>query len=133
MKTTDPRDPLDQKIDALLANRPLPNSDNFTQRVLAATQAETTPSTTTQHKHWLRYAMPLAAAILVAFTLTFTVVKPKPAQQFDVLSSVSVAEVQEILLIEDGLGELAKLEETLGLTSDNLALALESLYSDLKS
>lgn len=81
MKTTDPRDPLDQQIDALLASRPAQPSTDFLQRVCTA--AEQTPAQHQQPakaKNLLRFALPtLAAAAAIAIAaISFTALQPEP-------------------------------------------------------
>ncbi|MFT4901962.1 MAG: hypothetical protein ACI81V_001242 [Lentimonas sp.] len=131
MKTTDPHDPLDKQIDALLASRPLGKNPQFTQRVLAALEAESEskPEAQPDSKWMLKYALPLAAAL----ALSFTFIKAKPEQLIPASTALSIAEVQEIMLLEDALGEFAKLEGTLSLNSKALEQTLESLYQDIKS
>lgn len=130
MKTTDPRDPLDRRIDALLASRPLPKSDAFTQRVLQATVHSHSPQQAPalrRRTQLLRYALPLAAAL--ALSASFLLLKPAdPAG-----AALSVADVQEILLFEAALGELSQLNTALPLDAQELAQALEHFYLDLKS
>ena len=81
MKTTDPRDPLDQQIDSLLASRPVKPSDDFTSRILAAAEAERAPQAETADAApeqneprgtLLRFALPiatLAAALAIALVI----------------------------------------------------------------
>lgn len=127
MKTIDPRDPLDRKIDALLASRPLPKSDAFTQRVLQATVRAPRPPARQWRSQLLRFALPLAAAL--ALSASYYQFKPsKPATTI-----LSLADVQEILLIEEGLGELSQLQDPLPLDAHELAQALDHFYLDLQS
>ncbi|MEO0510923.1 MAG: hypothetical protein AAF065_13810 [Verrucomicrobiota bacterium] len=72
MKTTDPRDPLDRKIDELLASQPVKASSDFVARTLAA--AEEVQTDTPQQKSsglapLIRFALPAAAAVALAFIL----------------------------------------------------------------
>ena len=74
MKTTDPRDPLDQQIDRLLKTRPLEPSKDFTSRVLQACEAdEPKPRTESaecrEPGKLLRFALPLAAAIAIGLAI----------------------------------------------------------------
>ncbi len=132
MKTTDPRDPLDRKIDSLLAGRPLKADSDFTARVLAAAEAATAapaPSSRFSLK-LLRFALPVAAAFALALTL-MQFGSPHSANHTD--PALSTADVQEIFLLQDGLKSLSQLEDdTLG-GEDNLLSTLDALYFDLES
>ena len=70
MKTTDPRDPLDQKIDELLKSQPMKAPTNFAARTMAeaeATTAEPANQKTGGLAPLIRFALPLAAAVALAF------------------------------------------------------------------
>ena len=130
MKTTDSRDPLDRQIDALLASRPLQPSADFSSRVLDATDAfdakQQKPRPVAQ---LLRFALPLAAVIAVAFALaqqftTSPVINNQP--------SLIASDMQEIFLLEEGLSALAQVEND-DLASDNLLNTLDALYFDIRS
>jgi hypothetical protein len=130
MKTTDSRDPLDRQIDTLLAARPLQPSSDFSARVLAATDALTAKQQKPRPlAQLLRFALPLAAVVAVAFAL---------AQQFsanpDIASepTLTTSDIQEIFLLEDGLSALAQIEND-DLASDDLLITLEALYFDIRS
>jgi hypothetical protein len=131
MKTTDPRDPLDHKIDALLASRPLKADRDFTARVLAATEAAEAQTTTAHFSSkLLRFALPLAAVFALAFSLIqFTSPKPtKPTEP----TALSAADMQEIFLLEEGLTSLALLQDD-SLGNGDLLTTLEALYFDIQS
>jgi len=108
MKTTDSRDPLDRRIDQLLANKPVRPGPDFADRVLAEAEARGLdpdgPARTTSAR--LRYLVPLAAAILLSFAAVQIFFKPA---QTTGSPSLSAAEVQEILILEEGLSGLAQL------------------------
>jgi hypothetical protein len=131
MKTTDPRDPLDRKIDTLLASRPLQPRPDFAMRVLAAADAlpaQNKPTSTMGHLLYI--ALPVAAALAVALTLTLTDVAPTHITAAHPLLTAS--DLQEIFLLEEGLSPLAKIEnEDLG--GNNLLNTLDALYFDIQS
>jgi hypothetical protein len=110
MKTTDPRDPLDQKIDALLASKPVKSETDFTARVLSAldadlaTQESTTPRG--QLAPLLKFALPIAAAAALALTFIQFNKGDAPAAPSDYLTA---AEAQEIFLLGEGLEGLSEL------------------------
>lgn len=148
MKTTDPRDSLDQQIDALLRSRPLRPEDDFTQRVLAAahTQAAQTASTANRLNTFRRVVLPLAAAIalvLIVSPLLLTTtpegseqarLTPAAAHTPQTESALIETEAHEIFLLEEGLSELtAQLENEQALNSDALLNALDALLFELES
>ena len=143
MKTTDPRDPLDQKIDELLASQPVKAPTNFAARTLAQLDAE--PATTEPASKktdglapLIRFALPVAAAVALGFFVftqfnqnnTKTPAEPSGlattgAQQGEELNSY---EIQEILMLQEGLSGFAQVE-TDELNSDALLDTLDTLYS----
>ena len=149
MKTTDPRDPLDQKIDALLSSRPLKPSDDFAARVLAAAEAEPTATATPAQSSRpvatiLRFALPIALPIAAAIAVVFALVPmlkqaqpttPLPAEtpanlasrQAAPTATLNEAHIQEILLLEEGLSALALTNNDDSLTTDGLLSTLEAL------
>ncbi len=127
MKPTDHRDPLDQKIDALLASRPLKPSDDFAARILA--EAETSIQSTARHPLGtrLKLALPIAAAVALTFSLLqLKPSAPEPAQT-TVLSS---ADAQEIFLLEESLASLATLSNT-EFGGEDLLSTLDALYQEI--
>ena len=135
MKTNHNSDPLDQKIDTLLASRPLKPSDDFAARVLAAT-AETAVSEDSLGKRkrslalLIKFALPLAAAIAVTISLlpvnTDFVAATKPVES----ATLSTAEVQEIFLLEESLASLAHIRAA-EVGSVNLLSILDALYLEI--
>ncbi|MGB0414613.1 MAG: hypothetical protein ACPGJU_09215 [Coraliomargarita sp.] len=153
MKTTDPRDPLDQQIDALLKSRPLQPSEDFTSRVLAACEQEsaTTVGAANQRSNILRFALPLAAAIAIALvsvsllqqessqssspTQLANTDTPTPAEaSTTALPSIEEIDAQEIFLIEDRLSSsLALTDETADLGNGELLATFDALLYDIRS
>ena len=131
MKTTDSRDPLDRTIDDLLASRPLQPSDDFAARVLAA--ADELPveekTRTSPIGQLLRFALPIAALIAVAFTLA-QLMPTKPTAV--AAPALSAAEAQEIFLLEEGLTGLSQLQHE-QFSSTNLLNTLDALTFDIES
>ena len=132
MKTTDPRDPLDHKIDDLLASRPLQPSNDFTQRVLSA--AEQLPASQARRRptgKLLRLLLPMAAAAAITLTYRLAPFSPSPPA-IEPLPTLSAAEIQEIFLLEEGLSGLAQLQDD-QLSSHDLLNTLDALYFDIES
>lgn len=130
MKTTDSRDPLDRKIDDLLASRPLQPSADFAARVLAAAdELPKVKARTSPVGQLLRFALPIAALIAVAFTLA-QLMPTKPTAV--AVPALSVADAQEIFLLEEGLTGLNKLQED-SYSSTDLLSTLDALTFDIES
>ena len=70
MKTTDPRDPLDRKLDELLSSQPIKAPDDFLARTLAAIDEEPEAQQPKARASLIRFTLPIAAAIAVAFVAT---------------------------------------------------------------
>ena len=109
MKTPDSLDSLDRKIDELFASQPLKPSADFTNRVLAATDefvAKKSPSRTI--RPWLRLALPIAALLVAALTLT-QLLSTKPVASES--STLTTIDLQEIFILEEGLTGIADLQD----------------------
>ena len=156
MKTTDPRDPLDRKIDDLLTNRPVQASAHFTAQVLAATEREDSFQLSQTHaepeKQFLKLALPIAAVIAVAFTLAhFSTSSPDTSEAPDQLAInttsanldvtpateteleiVSRPDIQEILMLTEGLDGLSQVERDIINTTD-LLNTLNALTFEIES
>lgn len=125
MKREHDQDPLDQRIDALLASRPLKVSDDFTARVMAATEAE--PEERSIMRKILPFALPAAAAIAVALTwprLQHT------SESTDSSAFISTADAQEIFLLEESLAGLASVQND-ELAINGLLATLDALYTEI--
>ncbi len=132
MKTTDPRDPLDQKIDALFASRPIKPSPDFAARVLAAAEATEAAPATPRHSIMapvLRFALPIAAVFALALTLAQFNFHTTPATP---ATNLTAAEAQEIFLLEEGLSGLSTLTAE-GVHTNDLLTTLEALTFNLES
>jgi hypothetical protein len=147
MKTSNHSDPLDQKIDALLASRPLKASEDFTARVLAAAEAD---STTESHpkqaatKHaprklgtLLKFTLPLAAAVALTFSLLQlktgapTTAEPTTLSSATLSSAtLSSADAQEIFLLKESLSGLLSLGTT-EFGSEDLLNTFDALYQEI--
>ncbi len=130
MKTTDSRDPLDRTIDGLLASRPLQPSPDFAARVMAAAEAlPTAKRRSSPVGQLLRFALPIAALIAVAFTLAQFI----PSKPSAVLApALSAADMQEIFLLEEGLAGLGHLQQD-HFGSTHLLSTLDALTFDIES
>lgn len=128
MKPNKQTDALDQKIDALLSSRPLQASEDYTRRVLAATEAEERARDSKNGLGvLLKFALPVAAA--VALTLSLIQLRPDSAEPTasDALTS---AEAQEIFLLEESLSGLSAVALN-EFGSENLLATLDALYLEI--
>lgn len=156
MKTTDPRDPLDRKIDDLLTNRPVQASAQFTAQVLAATEREDSFQLSQTHaeprRQFLKLALPIAAVIAVAFTLAhFSTSSPDTSEAPDQLAIntssanlvvtpaaeteleiVSSPDIQEILMLTEGLAGLSQVESDI-INATDLLNTLNALTFEIES
>lgn len=156
MKTTDPRDPLDRKIDDLLTNRPIQASAQFTAQVLAATEREDSFQLSQTHaepeRQFLKLALPIAAVIAVAFTLAhFNTSSPDTSEAPDQLAInttsanlvvtpaaeteleiVSSPDIQEILMLTEGLTGLSQVESDI-INATDLLNTLNALTFEIES
>ena len=157
MKTTDPRDPLDQQIDALLASRPIKPSDDFASRVLHAAKADTPTyrKKATTLAPVIRFALPIAAAIAAGFVvMALFDQRSEPAPIINIASTEDAAttqpattgelivettlideiETQEIFLLEEGLAGLtAQFESDDEFNGDILLETLDALLLEIES
>jgi len=156
MKTTDPRDPLDRKIDDLLTNRPVQASAQFTAQVLAATEREDSFQLSQTYakpgRQFLRLALPIAAVIAVAFALAHfststpnasdaadqlaintssqnLVVTPAAETELEILLS---PDIQEILMLTEGLAGLSQVEGDI-INATDLLNTLNALTFEIES
>lgn len=125
------KDPLDPKIDALLASRPLRPSDDFAARVLGAAEADMADMAVRRKRplgKLLAFALPLAAAVVL--TLSLLQLDSGSTTPADDSPALSQAEAQEIFLLEESLASLA----TVGTTdfgSEDLLATLDALYLEI--
>ena len=134
MKANHNHDPLDQPIDNLLASHPVKPSDDFAARVLAATKTEVTEDSSRKTKHPLgmliKFALPFAAAIAVTISLLLAISDPVAPTGSTEGTTLSVAEVQEIFLLEESLASLASVSTTEVSSADLLSI-LDALYFEI--
>jgi len=145
MKTTDPRDSLDRKIDELLASQPAKAPADFSNRILQEIETCSAPMGQRPRSPILRFALPLAAALTVVFSVfallyqedsnsrgdasLATVDQPLDPLQTPAGSSPDILvdlEIQELLLLQDALAGFANsgIDE---FNSDELSTTLETL------
>jgi hypothetical protein len=147
MKTTDPRDPLDRQIDALLASQPLKPSGDFLARTLESIDAVPEPQKASPFAKIIPFALPAAALIAIALVMVSQlrspapeipaqlsqnpapgeVSSPEPPSSEDA-SGITRAEIDELFLLQEGLSGLAELE-TESLRGGDLLNTLDALYS----
>lgn len=126
MKPNQHQDSLDEKIDALLGSRPLQASDDFTARVMAATREDSARRSTI--RKIVPFALPIAAAIAVALT-TWT--QMRSTEQAPVEAApLSIAEAEEIFLLEESLASLIPADDG-DLDSGSLLATLDALYLEI--
>lgn len=141
MKTTDPRDPLDQKIDQLLASQPVKAPEDFARRTLAEAEARENAKASRTLAPILSIALPLAAAIVLAFVIYTQLghdYSDTPVQVTENTSSTSANpedaeelthyEIQELLFLQEGLSGFAQVEPD-GLSGGDLLETLNTLHS----
>lgn len=136
MKTTDPRDPLDQTIDTLLESHPIKPDADFSNRVMAAfdagisTQAEASIAAPSRMAPILKFALPIAAA--AAFALTLSQFNSQEVTPATPAANLTAAEAQEIFLLEEGLDALSALSSE-SYRGNNLLSTLDALTFELES
>jgi hypothetical protein len=129
MKTTDSRDPLDRKIDALLASRPLQPGADFSARVLAAVDTPPAQAKPGPIAKLLHFALPLAAVAAFAFTFAHLLRTQSGTSQ---APSLTAADMQEIFLLQEGLSAFTQLQYD-NLNGDDLLSTLDALDFDIQS
>jgi len=128
MKTTDPRDPLDRHIDALLSSRPIQPSEDFMDRVLSEIE-QTTPSVRHRSmKWWIRSGMSLAAALACAFVALQIWSPVRSSQSANALSPL---DAQEIFYLEESLSSLP--DVTQNGESYELMATFDTIYFGIES
>ncbi len=134
MKTNQNIGPLDQKIDTLLASRPVKPSYDFAARVLAAAETAPAENSSIKTKHLLvalvKFALPLAAAI--ALTISLLPVNTDSIAPTELTDSIilSTAELHEIFFLEESLTSLANVNAT-EVGSVDLLSFLDALYLEI--
>lgn len=122
------KDPLDHKIDALLKSHPLHPIQGFTTRVLEANeQSVATPSRSLTSTLTIA-ALPIAAAIALAFNLLQPDQGANPNEPEEL--SLSIAEVEEIFFLEESLRELGTTESP-SFAGQDLLATLDALYLEI--
>jgi len=122
-------DPLDNRLDALLASRPVQPSADFSARVLEAVRNE--EAGTRRRRRLLAFALPLAAALAVA--AAWIALAPGTSTSAGSEHFADAApELQEAMLLEDGLNGLAEIEAG-AFEIDGLLATFEALYHETES
>jgi len=147
MKTTDPRDSLDQKIDELLASQPIKAPTDFSARLLTEIEAMPPRKKPGRIAPLIRFALPMAAALALAFVAlsqfhqgspdspTQQEVRAGTTSQAEILAAtnndseaLNSYEIQELLMLQEGLSGFAQIESD-ELNSSDLLDTLDTLYS----
>jgi hypothetical protein len=129
MKLTDP---LDQKIDERLKSLPIQTSDNFAARTLAELDAETKGKKPGKLAPLIRFALPMAAALALAFIAYAQFGRDgaeKPTAATGSHEDLNQYEIQEIFLLQEGLSRFAQIDAGELSQTDELLDTLETLYS----
>lgn len=122
------KDPLDHKIDALLKSHPLRPSQGFTTRVLEANEHSVAKSSRSLASTLIIAALPIAAAIALAFNLLQPGQGANPNEPEEL--SLSIAEVEEIFFLEESLRELG-ITESPSFAGQDLLATLDALYLEI--
>tara|TARA_B100001093_G_C26223049_1_gene756972 strand:- start:46 stop:417 length:372 start_codon:yes stop_codon:yes gene_type:complete len=122
------KDPLDHKIDALLKSHPLRPSQGFTTRVLEANEHSVAKSSRSLASTLIIAALPIAAAIALAFNLLQPGQGANPNEPEEL--SLSIAEVEEIFFLEESLREL-EITESPSFAGQDLLATLDALYLEI--
>jgi hypothetical protein len=123
------KDPLDTKIDALLASRPIRPGDGFAARVLDATEAADSVRGKRPLARIIAFTLPLAAAVVLALSL-LRIDNGSPAAPTTEISALTTAEAQEIFLLEEALADLDVFATT-DFASGDLLATLDALYLEI--
>ena len=144
MKTTDPRDPLDRKIDALLSELPLRASEDFGVRTLKAAEAAQRRNQPRQFPRLLRFALPAAAAAMALALFLNTLPRENTAPQDPLTQNsqtqeiptaetpLQSSEIEELFRLQEGLSGLASIEQD-ALDSEDLLQTLDTLEYGFES
>lgn len=131
------KDPLDQKLDALLASRPLRADDDFAARVLAAAKADEGQRNARPKRPFgklIAFALPIAAAVVLTLSLLqFDNGNQTPntgSNPSTETVTLTTAEAQEIFLLEESLAGLAAADASSFVGGDLLA-TLDALYLEI--
>lgn len=139
MKTTDPRDPLDQKIDKLLASQPVKVPTDFTARILTEVETEPRSKKSVTLAPLVGFALPLAAAVALAFIVLNS--SPPGSSEAPAKDNALAAsdtetgealrsyEIQELFMLQEGLSRFAQIESKEFSSGSELLTTLETLYS----
>jgi len=121
-------DRLDNRLDKLLASRPVQPSADFSARVLQAVRDE--DAAARRRRTLIAFTLPLAAALAVA-AAWIALVPDRTATEGKHFAEAA-PELQEALILEDGLAGLAGIEETT-FEVDGLLATFEALYHESES
>jgi hypothetical protein len=144
MKTTDPRDTLDQKIDALLSEQPLRASDDFRARTLSAVEASRSKAGLRSFRRRFRFALAAAAGVVLALLLglqsrqSMAPQNPLAQNQAPVPHTLIAdpflesSEMEELFHLQEKLSALANIEQDLP-DSTNLLQTLDTLQYGFES
>ena len=122
------KDSIDRKIDALLESHPLHTNEEFTARVLEAAEQNLAVETKRPIKTIMLTALPIAAAIVLAFNLLLPNLDDK--LETPELQSLSIAETEEIFFLEESLRALLITEEP-SFSGQDLLATLDTLYLEI--
>ena len=122
------KDSIDHKIDALLESHPLRTNEEFTERVLKAAEQNLAVETKRSIKTIVLAALPIAAAIMLAFNLLL----PNTSDKIETpeLQSLSIVEPEEIFFLEESLRALS-IKEDPSFAGQDLLATLDTLFLEI--
>ena len=122
------KDSIDHKIDALLESHPLRTNEEFTERVLKAAEQNLAVETKRYIKTIVLAALPIAAAIMLAFNLLL----PNTSDKIETpeLQSLSIVEPEEIFFLEESLRALSITEDP-SFAGQDLLATLDTLFLEI--
>ena len=131
-----PTDPLDQKIQERLKSLPIQASDDFAARTLAELDAETKGKKPDSLAPLIRFALPMAAALALAFIAYAQFGRDRAETPVAATGSgprsdedLNQYEIQEIFLLQEGLSGFAQIDAGELSQTDEILDTLETLYS----
>lgn len=130
------KDPLDKKIDKLLASQPVKARPDLTARTLAKAETQTQCPKPGGLAPLIRFALPLAAAIALAFIIVAQFGSNKRAAPTRISensaksnAALNSYEIEELLLLQEGLTGFAQIEVVEFSRADDLLDTLQTLNS----
>ncbi len=122
------KDPLDHKIDALLKSHPLRPRKEFTACVLEAAEHDLAAGSRRLIIKLLVTALPIAAAIVLAFNLLLPIRDDK--LETPEIHNLYIVDAEEIFFLDDCLETLGNIVD-LNFAGQDLLATLDALYLEI--